>query len=363
MDDDFVEMLSEWLEVEHRIQEQRVINYPSDVPNASGHHAFIRGISIENSFRPFISEYNFLFETALEKVYVWTHTENKYSALVSDVDISVKSKPFWKTIGSMIYLSQLYYRAFEGAAFEGEFEYKIMYYFSPNSSLESIEFFNLNDTDRLFLLDGGNVKVTDIADLAPMIELMYRDDRCYIATSLLLSSFQLCYCCLICELGLYQGRKHETHDYELWEQANYVTKMESALVQACRCAESILGKPARSKKKSRVVTHKQRWVDATGINPDDVFIKSRTSYWDYYPKMFDELRNPSAHSQGKVQIDLKRRHIIEAQCFAALILRGYIRKNEKSFEDALDILNFNKVLLSRVAEKMSTILTSPNELS
>ena len=65
--------------------EQLLAKYPPDIPNISGHHAFIKGISIENSFNPCVGEYNFLFETSYEKMYIWTHTANENSALISDI--------------------------------------------------------------------------------------------------------------------------------------------------------------------------------------------------------------------------------------------------------------------------------------
>ena len=81
------------------------------------------------------------------------------------------------------------------------------------------------------------------------------------------------------------------------------------------------------------------------------------SYWDFYLKLFDDLRNPSAHSYGNIHFDLERKHTIDAQCFAALILQGYIGKNMMEFDKAINILNFDKNLLSRVQLETSTMLT------
>ena len=201
------------------------------------------------------------------------------------------------------------------------------------------------------------MKATDIADLAPFIELMNRDDRCFTAVSLLLSSFRIHYCCLICELGLSPYKKHESHEPELWEQADYITSMESAIVQACRCVESILGEPPNKNKYSRILAHKKKWISSVGINQDDIYEKSEITYFEFYKKLFYELRNPSAHCYGNIHFNLERNHTIEAQCFAALILRGYIRKNEISMEDALDALSFNREFLNLVRSDLSTSCT------
>ena len=67
--------------------------------------------------------------------------------------------------------------------------------------------------------------------------------------------------------------------------------------------------------------------------------------------------NPSAHSYGNIHYDLARKRAVEAQCFAAIIVREYIRKNMLDEEQAIDSLNFNRELLARVSEKMSTPIT------
>ncbi|WP_236914172.1 hypothetical protein [Clostridium sp. Cult2] len=133
--------------------------------------------------------------------------------------------------------------------------------------------------------------------------------------------------------------------------------MESAIVQACRCAESILGEPPNNKKFSRILAHKQKWIDTIGINPDEIFERAELSYWEFYLRLFDELRNPSAHSYGDIHFNLERKHTIDAQCFAALILQGYIEKSVKYLEEAMNILKFDKNFLNRVQENMSTKLT------
>ncbi len=357
MNDELSNIFEKMMEADRIKREERLIKYPPDVPNAIGHHAFLKGICIENSFKPFVGEYNLLFETEFEKIYIWTHTKNKSSSLITDIDISVKEKDFWKTIGSIINLSIAYDRAFEAIDFESKIEYKIIYYFSPDQQFNSIEFHDVSDFDLASIFNAIELKATHIANLSPIIELLSRDDKCFTAVSLLFSSFQIHYCCLICELGLSPYMEHPSHEPELWEQANDITNMESAIVQACRCAESILGEPPNQGKQSRVIAHKQKWNDLVGINPDEIFQRSGISYWDFYIKLFDELRNPSAHSYGNIHFDLERKHTIDAQCFAALVLKGYINKNKVGLEEAMNILKFNRDFLNRVKLDMSTPLT------
>ena len=103
--------------------------------------------------------------------------------------------------------------------------------------------------------------------------------------------------------------------------------------------------------------HKHHWLKTIGVNPDDIFGKVQMSYLDYYYKLFFDLRNPSAHSYGNVHYDLLRKQAVEAQCFAAIIVREYIRTNILDEEQAIDSLNFNRDLLARVSENMSTKIT------
>lgn len=219
MDDKLEEKLQNYIEKlldEIKMNdEKRVLEYPADTPNKKGHHAFLKGINIENSFHPKVGDYNLLFESEYERIYIWTHTENHHSALISDIKPMVKEKDFWKTLGNIINLSLSYQTAFEYVHFEKSVEYKMIYYFLPSKSIQDLEFQNLSDFERSSLFNGSVIKATDIAAISQLIELMYRDDQLYTALSLLYSSFQIHHCCLICELGLSPVVKHKTHEPEL----------------------------------------------------------------------------------------------------------------------------------------------------
>lgn len=357
MSDDLHHLFSEWFENERVKREKLLEKYPPDVPNSKCQHAFIKGISIENSFEPSAGDFSLLFETENEKVFLWTFKKNNYTALISKVEPEIKTKPFWKTVGSIINLSQAYVNGFEGIDFDSKLEYYWIYHFSAETPFSELAFYNLTEMDCSFIHNGRILKATDISRLAPVIELLNREDKSYTAISLLFSSIQIHYCCLICELGLSPIIKHESHEPELWEQADSITKMEGAIVQACRCAESILGAPPNNSKQSRLLLHKQRWIESIGIDPDSKYERTETSYWDFYIELFAVLRNPSAHSYGKIHFDLERKRTIDAQCFAALVLRGYIDTHMKTDEEALNALQFNRNLLSLVNDTMSTEMT------
>ncbi len=355
MYDELKEALSNYIEEEEKRRKELEEKYLPNPPNKVCHNALLKGLRIENSFGPKPGDLNFLFETEYEKVYIWTHTENKNSSIVLDVKEEVRDLPFWKNIGSVIRLAIDYAEAYEkGISFDWQLDYKWMYYFNSADTMENMVFNNLGRFEKCELLDGKVLKATVISELAEEIELLLRDDKAYTALMMLSSSFKLHYICLICEMSKVPYHDHLTKEPEIWEHAELISSMETAIVQACRSVESILGKPPNTKNKSGVVRHKAKWEEHIGIDPDDIFEKSGNTYLEFYYDLFFRLRNPSAHSYGNIHFDLERTKTIQAQCFAALIVQGYIKKHILKNEEAIEKLHFNRELLDRVDEAMST---------
>lgn len=92
----------------------------------------------------------------------------------------------------------------------------------------------------------------------------------------------------------------------------------------------------------------------TGIDPEATYEKANKPYFDFYYELFFQLRNPSAHSYGNIHYDLEKSKAVQAQCFAAIIIRGYIDNHVLLIEQAQTQLCFNTELLSRVKEEYST---------
>lgn len=346
------------LERQQEIREK----YPSDVPNGVCNHAFIKGISIENSFGPKVGEYNFFCQIGKESIFLWTYKKDTNSALVSHVDSSLKDDEFWKTAGNLLWLANTYYHAYEEASTEFIPDYKWMYYFDPSTStVDNTVFYELSKLERNFMSNGTILKATDIADYAPLIDLLCRDDKAFTALSLVCTSFCTHRCCLICEMSEHPWHDHIAEEPKKWEQANMLPSLEVAIVQSCRAVEAIIGEPPNRNKEGKVVKHKQHWIDTVGIDPDSQFTKAGMSFLDFYYELFFELRNPSAHSYGNIHFELKRKRTVEAQCFAAIIIRDYIAMHMLDHDAAIERLKFNKSLLDRVSSKMSTSETLPEE--
>lgn len=331
--------------------------YPINIPNNVCNHAFIQGVKFENSFMPRVHDFVPLMKYGDEELFLWTHTKNKDTAIVSKVSEEVKNKNFWKNIGTVIQLAYSYSRDFEHTM---DIEFKWCYYYDNNKSLDEQEIYDCTDLDRISLLNGTILKLTDLYLLSPLVELLLRDDKVYTAISTFYASMKIHYCCLICELDRYPFKKHSSHEPELWEQANVISDYETAIVQACRCVEALLGKPPKKENRNRLLQHKQKWINELGINPDDNFNKGEMTYIDFYYYLF-ELRNSAAHSFGTIPFDLERKQAVDSQCFASLLLDGYVNNKVLTKEKTIIELSINLDIIDRVQEDMSTSRTYESE--
>lgn len=245
-------VLREYLKKCEIQQEYLDRHFPRNIPNDVCNHAFIEGIKFENSFQPKIHDFVPFMKYGDEELFLWTHTKDKETALVSLVSNIIKDKNFWKNIGTVIQLSYSYSRDFEH---DIDLEYRWFYYFDSNKSIAEHTIYQ--DSDRNSILNGTILKLTDLYDLSPIIELLLRDDKAFTAMSNFYSSMRTHYCCLICELEKYPVRKHLSHEPEIWEQANVISEYEIAIVQACRCVEALIGKPSNKDNRSRLLDHKK----------------------------------------------------------------------------------------------------------
>ncbi|MGN0323453.1 MAG: hypothetical protein ACI4DZ_10110 [Oliverpabstia sp.] len=356
MEDELRKAIRDWVDCQIEKQAESEKKYPPNPPNDVCKNAYVKGLLIENSFNPQVGEINALFETEYEKLFVWTHDKDENSAIIINVDPTVKDIPFWKNICNVMWMAMQYASAFEGISSEW-FEYRWIYYFDPDKNLSEQVFNNLDQFDEIYLKSGRIIKATNIGNLAPEIELMLRDDKAYTALMMLCNSFLQHYICLICELSSHPYHDHLSEEPKIWEHAAIIPNMEAAIVQACRSVEGILGEPPKSTKQASVLRHKEKWIELTGIDPDSIFEKANMPYLDFYYKLFFDLRNPSAHSYGNIHYELEKAKTVQAQCFAAIIVRDYFKKHILDLNEAQKKLNFNLDLLARVSKNMSTSLT------
>lgn len=356
---------SEYIEM---LEEERYIaeKYPLDVPNKASNYALVTGVFIENSYEPYKGDFIDFFEIENERVLIWTPEEDKNSVLVVEVKEAVKNNVCWITVASMIELSRSLFTSFEQRLSDDKFSYKWMYYFDPNIEIANTTFYGMsiggpNLLESAVFNSGVILKATDIADMAHIIELLYRDEKAYTASAALQSSFKLHYCCLICETGHTYYHNHISQEPEIWEHVSVIPEMEIAIVQACRSVEAILGEPPNRTNPRKAYDFKKKWKELLGFDAESIYEKASMSYLDFYYKLFHEFRNSSAHSFGNIHYNLLRKNTVDSQCFAAKILFEYIENNTIDNLSAIEKLSFNKDMLSHVSTEYSTKLTKKKE--
>lgn len=346
----------------HRMYKERETysanDYPTDIPNDVCKYAFLKGAQFENSFMPRVHDFVPFMKCGDEELYLWTHTKNKNTVLVSRVSTAVKDKNIWKNVGIIIQLAYAYTGCFEHTM---DIEYKWFYYFDPIRTLGEQEIYSCRGIDKLGLQYGTILKLTDFLVIARLIELLLRDDKAFTAMNTLNASMKAHYCCLLCELERYPYKKHPSHEPDLWERASVISGYETAIIQACRCVEALIGKPPKRDNRSRLLEHKKKWIDELGIDADGSFAKGEMTYIDFYYDLFAR-RNTAAHSFGTIPFELERRQAVNAQCFASLLLDGYVRENVLSEEKALEAVSVNRDIIDRVHETMSTSGTYDGEV-
>jgi hypothetical protein len=333
-------------------REQHLKEYPPDIPNKECYHAIISGVKTDNSAGFKVNDYTPLLKTKFENLFIWTHTKDKYSSIVSEVSTEVKEISYWKNIGYILNLALAYYYDFEHTS---EMNYHWIYYFNNKRSIDESEF-QKGDHIGEGTFNGSIQKISIFRDLSPLVELLLRDDKFYTSLSIFKNSVDCHWFCFICELSKSDFTKHPSHEPMLWEEAEMIPKMEAALVQSCRAVEAILGKPGKKEDKAKVIRAKERWRSVINLEPEDTYFKRNMTYYDYYYELF-ELRNNSAHSFGELPFSISRKITIEAQCFSYLIINAYLSKNKLSVSEASKKLNLNAELIQNDPDNFSTTKT------
>ncbi|PLR76139.1 hypothetical protein CU633_17265 [Bacillus sp. V3-13] len=346
-------LLEQYQQAMDEKRKEHLKRYPSDIPNKKCYHAIISGIKTDNSTGYKVKDYTPLLKTKHESLFIWTHTKNKNSSIVSEISLDIKELRYWKNMGYILELASAFYYDFEHTA---DTNYHWIYYFDNSKSIEENEF-QIGDHIGEGTFNGSVQKISFFKVVAPLIELLLRDDKFYTSVSIFRNSVESHWFCFVCELSKSGLIKHPSHEPLLWEEAKIIPKLEAALVQSCRAVEAILGKPGKREDKAKVIKAKERWRSLINLEPDDIYSKKNISYFDYYYELF-ELRNNSAHSYGELPFSVSRKLTIEAQCFSYLVISAYLENHQMSVEDASKVLELNTKLIEWDPEDFSTIITS-----
>lgn len=323
------------LEIE---KERQKTIYPANPPNEKCHHALINGVLFYKTAGFKIHDFFPYFRVGNETANIWVHSNDFNPALLVDVDILATPQNIWRSLSSILELTIAISSSFEHI---DNYDYDWIYNFNPHKSLAENEFLNSENIDRL---SGSVHPLSYFAELAPLIELLYRDERFYVMCMNLLASFNNHHFCLICAFEKDGYQKHPSHELPPWQAAQAIPKMEVAIVQATRAVEAVLGKPGNRDVDAKYKRILKRWNDAIDLEPDSSFDLTSKTNIDYYFDLFS-IRGEAAHSLGSFPYQLSRQLTIEAQCFAWIILNSYYSKNSLSKVDARNAINFNSNLI------------------
>lgn len=313
--------------------------YPEDIPNQLCNTALLSGVFYHDERTLEVGYFNRLFSTIYEDVYVWK-TESNYAHFVCVVDSKVKDLDVWKTSGLLISLSFAWNKGFEHST-DG-ISYNWVYRFDEKQAIADLDFYDANSLDEVN--NGFFVTNQDLKNMIRLMALLTKDDSFLKALINFVSSMQLNYTCLFCELSTGSYKMHPSHEPKVWEKLSLYNNFETAIVLACKSVENILGKPPKRENFNSVVKFKNKWASLLNINPEDQFDKGKCSYFDFYYQLFN-LRNSSAHADVKKSFDLKRKNTIESQCFAAVLIFDYIDSNLPSYDESCIMLKLNKELI------------------
>ena len=335
-----ISFLQKLLEEQRQARIEYYKENPIDAPNKVLKHALVEGIGISNDFILDKGDYFEFFSIGHEKFYCWTNQIDEYSKLVVEVNPAVKENNLWKTAISILELAFIMASELES---KHEFTYDWVYRFNPSEPIEKLHYLK----DRLHVLNPISVRrVREFSDISILIELLFRDDKFFIACQNIIAAKENHDFCQICALTPEHLRKHVDHEPEIWEKINLLPIMEAAIVQATRSVEAILGKPGKRDTTTKLIRTKERWSENILLNPYDEYKLTGQSFLDYYYKLFG-IRNNSAHSFGELSFHMQRQETIEAQSFAWLVIASYYDKNSIEENDALESLNFNRELLDK----------------
>ena len=313
---------ADYTEWERERRERLSQLYPPNPPNPECHHAVLQGLRLSNTagFQP--GDLTPYMSLPGERVLIWTHTEHTLSSLVSLFPIEAFASPrLVKTAASCLELAVALTSAFEQLV---DFKYWWIYRFDPRVSIDAQEFFGFAQEENALAVaeirQGLGVDLHFLPERATIVDLLWTDDAFFVSSQHLYASLKAHWICLTCELGQDPIHDHRSEDPEPWEKVQVHPHLDIALVQAFRAIEALLGQPGRPARAE------ERWRAAVLLEPHARFERSGTTHLEYFEQAYKH-RNEAAHGRGHTPFDVTRRHVIDAQCFAWLVLNSYAHKH------------------------------------
>jgi len=332
---EFDRLIEEQSEILRTEEEKFFREFPPNPPNERCHYALINGALIDQESHKEKTEFQPFFDIGFEKVFIWSHKNNRFASLIIDTDYSQLPPTYWKTFASIVEIVYALSTAFEWVT---ECNYDWIYNFNQNLTIKENSFLYIENNERL---SGTMLDKKFFDRQSPIIELLIRDECFYVMCSNLLASFYNHRFCVHCAFSPEEEKMHPNHEIPIWEVAQAIPRMEVAIVQATRSVEAALGKPGKKDKTNNCVRTISRWKNKINLDPNKKFDLANKSFLEYYYDLFD-IRNNAAHSLGQFPYETSRQLTIEAQCFAWLIVIEYLNKHKKNIDQAKKLLSFTE---------------------
>ncbi|WP_433968332.1 hypothetical protein [Tunturiibacter gelidiferens] len=283
-----------------------------------------------------------------EKASLWTQQEDDYTVLLVEVDRTNILSNLWRTLASSMSISIGLASMQEQSR---EIDYAWIYRFDQQKPVESQD--RLDGDDPLILNERSIYRIEHWFDHARILELLLRDEKFFVAAQQLCDSFRNHWFCLECALRPPAHRRHQHPEPDVWSMVSRIPNMETAIVQATRAVEGLLGKPGQNRTRTR-----DRWLREIRLPPEDTFDLAEKSYFDFYYDLFP-VRNDSAHSFGSLSATLTRFDAITAQTFAHLVVKSRFDRDACADSEAQSRLSFNDALLSNIEGSGHSGMSSP----
>lgn len=330
-----------------------------NTPNSQFNFAIISEILIHNSFFPKISELNEIFKLPNEQIFVWTHSENQYSKILSKANLNVIDKNYWKTFGMILKLTRALTTHFEDIINPN---YHWVKDFNPSSKpydLVHAEFERFRNDEFNFkfevdqIIKKGNVfNLNFFYENADLIASLVYDERFFWSVMHLVSSLENHWYCHTCELSPPHLRSHPTHDFDKHYEVLVLPRLEIAIIQAVKAIEGILGQPGKNKKR-RV----ERWESSLSISYNEPFRETGKTNLEYHDYLVNDLRNKVAHNLINKPFKFNRAETVNAQFYAWMIIHDYFGKKLLTSINGINALNFNQDLQKRINPNHGTQMT------
>lgn len=336
--------------------------YSEPIPNESCQYALLQHVLASNETGFSTGDFTYLFGNDIEKIYAWTHTKNKASCLISHVNPSVRSQDLWITLASVFELANALITDWTGMV---DMDMHWIWDYSPTKSIKQLLAVQPKDFDVHHVgsedtfQKGTLLSIRDIYDRIPLANALFSDKRLYSASRLLFASYSSNYPANEPE----NMRAVRVPEYEPWETCKQFASVDSAIVQATRAVESLIGQPSSSVRRC-----KEHWIADLDLDPCSEF-QDGISYLDFWMKYLFDIRNSAAHA-GKPGYLLSRRlKMAQVQEYANHLINSYIEKHSESIPaDVTDpgiAIHFNEELVKRLPEGIdegsSTCITADSD--